>query len=166
MKRYCDGYDSPIFRIHYASGVQSIEMSFGYKALIEYEEDVTTLDVFTDGSKEDITHFYNYEWKLSWVDEIDLTERKKLQQVQDARRANIPVELVPHKDYPWRAFYILIKAEKREFGLDEYFEGSDDTTNNGYEMTFINQKPITEISKADPNIIPVDCWMFGDEMFI
>ncbi len=165
-KQYSDGYDRPIFRIHNADGtVTKIEMSFGYKALIEFEEDITTLDIFTDGSKEDVTHFYNYEWRLFYTDEINYTERDKLKQVQNARKAGLPVELVPHRDYPWRTFYILINPEKRTFDLDEHFFGLDSTTNKGYEISFINRDPILTISKVDPNHIPVMCYEVGTKLF-
>ena len=165
-KQYSDGFDRPIFRIHNAdNSVTVIEMTFRYKALIEYEEDVTTLDLFTDGSKEDYTHFYNYEWRLFYTDEIDYTERNKIKQIQDARKAGLAVQLMPHRDYPWRIFYILINPEKRSFELDEHFNGLDSTTNKGYEISFINRDPILTISKVNPNAIPVNCFEVGTKLF-
>lgn len=167
MKQYANGYDSPVFIIYNADNtITTVYMSFEYQALIEYEEDVTTLDLFTDGSKEDKTHFFNYEWRLFYTDEINYTERNKLRQIQDARVAGLQVELIPHADYPWRSFNVLISAEKRAFELDSYFSGYDATTNKGYEISFVNKDPIYSISIVDPNYIPSIGYLFGEEYFI
>lgn len=155
MKRYANGYDSPVFRIHYPTGVKTVEMSFEYSALIEYEEDITTLDRFTDGSKEATTHFYDYEWRLIYADEINLDERLKIKEIQDALKNKIPVELTPHKDYPWRYFFIIINPEKRSLETEPDFGGLDDTTNFGFEISFLNRDTINNISIINPNHLPI-----------
>jgi hypothetical protein len=156
VKRYANGYDAPQFEYSLPNGLKvTVTLSLEYQGLVEYEEDVTTVDEFTDGSKEAITHFYRYEWRLFYSDEISLEERKKIAQIQEAVKAKYPMVLIPHKDYPWRKFEVLISPEKRSMELGEFFAGEDETTNLGYEISFVNKQPITKIDLIDPNIIPV-----------
>lgn len=156
MKRYVNGYDAPQFEIINNDGIRTIvTLSLGYQGFIEYEEDVVTLDEFTDGSKEDLTHFYRYEWRLVYAEEITQEERLKIKQIQDARKAGYKVRLTPHKDWPWRSFYVLISPEKRATELDSFFNGEDDTTNKAYEISFVNRDPVNSINIADTNSLPI-----------
>lgn len=163
MKRYINGYDNPSFEFTIDGVKKKIKLSSQYTRLLEYEEEIVTLDKFTDGSKELITHYYDYEWRLIWSDEIELIERKKIEEIQNAIAGRIPVSLIPHDEYPWRHFSILISPEKRSIELDAYFEGFDDTTNFGYEMSLINKEPIKKINIADPNFIPIIACRVGSE---
>lgn len=163
MKKYVNGYDSPVFEWQNALGDKiRVELSSSYQKLIEYEEDVTTLDRFTDGSKEATIHFYEYSWTLIWSDELELIEKKKIEQVQEALKS-FDVTLIPHKDYPWRYCLIVMQPGKRTLELDSHFGGNDDTTNFGYEITFLNKTPIKKPFTADPNYIPVNSCRVGFE---
>lgn len=152
-KQYINGYDSPSFLIHNTDSVERIDLSFRYTAMSEYEEDISTLDEFTDGSKENTVHYYKYEWKLRYDDEITLEERFKIHKIQNALKLKKKVELIPHRDYPWRKFSVLILPEKRVIELDSHFSGYEGTTNYGYEITFVNKEPILNISISDPNYL-------------
>lgn len=156
MKRYVNGYDAPTFEIIRPNGTKElITLALTYQALTEYEEDVATTDVFTDGSKEQIIHYYNMEWRLTYVSEITLDERMKLLRVQEAFKSGYRVVLTPHKDFPWRHFDVVMVPEKRELDQDEFFSGLDDSANYGFSISFANSRPITKLDIADPNQIPV-----------
>ena len=155
-KQYINGYDSPSFIIfHSDSDIERIDLSFKYTALSEYEEEVSTLDEFTDGSKENTVHYYNYEWQLLYDDEITLMERFKIKKIQDALKLKKKVLLIPHRDFPWRKFRIIILPEKRVIELDSHFNGYENTTNYGYEIKFANKEPILYVSISDPNYLPI-----------
>jgi len=166
-KKFVNGYDKPRFVIYNSANVveQTIDISFKYEALREYYEDITILDQYTDGSKESNVLWYDYEWRLFFTGYIEKSDRLKIAEVEKACKQKKKVILTPHTDYLWRYFEVIVLPEKRTLDLFPHHRGGLNTTNNSFEISFINKYPITEVSVIDPDYIPVIGAMVGYEYY-
>lgn len=156
MKKFVNGYDRPRFKIHLEDGtIRTIDVSFKYQALEEYYEEIVTLDKFTDGSNKMTFHHYDYEWRLFYDQYIEKADRLLIAEVERALARGLRVQLIPHIDYHWRAFFILIKPETKVSAISYHHKGSLGTYNKNFEISFINQDAIRDVSIADTDYIPV-----------
>lgn len=157
MKKYINGYDKPQFIIMWGDrrADETVEISFKYQALREYYEELSTTDIYTDGSKTQKIHFYNYEWRLFFTDSIEKDDRLKIAKVEKAISSGYRVVLIPHKDIPWRFFDILLNPERKEHSMFSHFRGRESTTNYNFEISFVNKNTIRELNVWDSDFIPV-----------
>lgn len=156
MKKYINGYDKFQIRMISAAGVEKIyNFTFKYQALREYYEKISTVDLFTDGSKEKKVHFLNYEWRIFYNEGIESSDLLKFGEIEDVEKQGGTIFLMPHVDYPWREVEVIILDEKRLLDLMHHRRGNDSTLNYGYEISFVNKLQITNMQMVDPNIIPI-----------
>lgn len=156
MKKYVNGYDKFRIRTVNSSGTETIhDFSFKYQALREYYEKISTTDVFTDGSREKKVHYLEYEFRIFYTQGIESPDLLRFGYIEEAENRGDRIHIVPHIDYPWREFEVIILDEKRTIDTMPHGRGKDSTINSGYEISFINKYPITNIQMADPNYIPV-----------
>jgi hypothetical protein len=151
-KHYVGGYDK--FRIILRkSGREDeiINFSFKYEALKEYHEVISSLHKYTDGSKEEIVHYVEYEWRIFYTDEIEAEDLLKFQKIENATKNGFEIWLIPHIDTEYRIFNVLVLREKVELSLHSHFGGQDETTNYGFMISFINKSPINDVNYGDPN---------------
>lgn len=155
-KKYVNGYDAPMFTVVNSLGEKTVyEISSRYQFLFEYYQEVDTLDKYTDGSKSQIIHFYEYEWELAYGSWLEKDDRLKIAQVEAAAKRGEQILLTPHKDYPWRYIDVLIKSSPKQLGTNPHHVGNPATTNTNYTIIFMNKWQMTDISVADPDYLPV-----------
>jgi hypothetical protein len=163
-KKYVNGYDKPKFLIYDTpSNIRTIDLSFKYQALKEYYEEEAEFKRTLGGAGKIHIRYYQYEWRLFYSDYIEKDDRLKILEIEKAVKASKKVVLVPHIDYPWRSFSVIIMPEKKELDLHHHHRGSDRTVNKAYEISFVNADAITELSIADPDYIPVISSAVGEE---
>lgn len=155
-KKYVNGYDSPRFIIR-PNLIDEVvhDISSRHEFLIESYEEIATVDKYDTGAKEMKIHHYDYEWELSFASWTEKTDRLKILDVENALKRQEVVYLVPHTDYPWRYFDILIKPEKKPLGQTPHHGGIDVMANTLFRITFMNKWQMTDVSVADTNYLPV-----------
>ena len=155
-KKYVNGYDAPRFIVVSPDGTKTeYDLSGRYQMLMEYYQEVVTLDRYTDGSKTQITHFYEYEWELIFGNYMEKEDRLKIAQVEAALKRGEQVLLVPHIDYNFRFFDVLIKSGQKALGINPHHGGLESTTNTEYSITFMNKWQMTDVALADPDYLPL-----------
>lgn len=164
MKKYVNGYDKPAFLIYDTEiSIRTIELSFKYQALKEYYQEEAEFKRTLSGAGKVHIRYYEYEWRLFYSDYLEKDDRLKIAEVEKAVKAGKKVVLIPHTDYPWRNFSVLIQPEKKELDLHYHHRGSPGTVNKAYEISFVNADSITEINIADPDYVPLISAAFGEE---
>lgn len=158
MKQYVNGYDKFSIRVVTPSGAEAektYSFTFRYQALTEYYEKISIVQRLLDGRLIKKVKRYDYEWRISYSEAIDREDLLKLAEIEESERQGKQIFLIPHIDYPWREIEVLILDEKRTIGLMPHGRGRESTLNYGYDISFINRWPITNIQMVDPNLIPV-----------
>lgn len=149
---YLNGYDK--FYIICKKADQDdilFNFSFMYKALTEYYEKISTLDEFTDGSKQKISHYINMRWYIDYEDRVDSPDLIKWLDIENLEIEGWNIYLTPHKDIEPRTFRVLFKDEERAIGLMPHFNGLPETSNCMYQVTLLNADPILRVPYIDPN---------------
>lgn len=164
MKKYINGYDKfKIRTVDSSNNETEYNFTFRYQALTEYYEKISIVHRDIGGTMRKKVKRIDYEWRISYTDAIEREDILKFGKIEDAEREGQRIYLMPHIDYPWREFEVLIMDEKRTIGMMTHGRGRDTTMNYGYEISFTNRWTITNIQMADPNYIPVISAMVYEE---
>jgi len=84
MKKYINGYDKFRIRTVNSTFEETVyDFSFKYQALREYYEKTSTLDLFTDGSREKKVHFLSYEFRIFYTDGIEGEDLLKFGRIEE-----------------------------------------------------------------------------------
>lgn len=166
-KQYVNGYDKPSFKLISPDGsTETISISFKYQALTEYYEKIPVFHKIIDGTKKKFIKYVEYEWVLSYSDAITKDDLIKLKNIENFEFVSgAKLILIPHIDYPWRFFEVMIKDDKREIGLHYHGRGRDSTLNKGFNITFENKYPLHEVNMIDPDYIPSIGAIVGQEYY-
>lgn len=155
-KKYVNGYDKPRFTIVDSDNNRTtIDLSFRYKALTEFYERTSVTKKNLGGRTLKKPLYVTFEWRLYYTDYIEKEDLLKLQQIEQADMDGKRLFLMPHIDYPWREFEVVVVDEKRTIGLMPHGGGRDSTANRGIEMSFVVTYPSTGMQMTDPDVIPV-----------
>jgi hypothetical protein len=164
-KKYVNGYDRPKFIVKDNSGntIEERTISFKYEALKEYYERVATEAELISGAKVKQARYIRMEWRLVYTNYIEKDDLLFLGRLENYEIAGYRIWLIPHTDWPWRIFRVLIQDEKREIDIYPGALNADLTPNLGYEISFTNADPITQLSIIDPDYIPAISAVTGEE---
>lgn len=164
-KKFVNGYDRPRFIVKDSSGnvIEDRTISFYYEALKEYYERVSVQADLINGAKVKKARYVNYEWRLFYTNYIEKEDLLFLGRLENYDIQGRQIYLIPHSDWPWRSFKVIVQDEKRELDIYPFEFNGDETANLGIEISFVNAEPVTQISFIDPDFVPVITAGFGEE---
>lgn len=167
MKKYVNGFDRPRFLIRNPfSGQQyTIDLSSRYQYLTEYYEKISAYTKLLNGAKDKQFLHYDMEWHLDYSKMIEASDLLAIQRIEQADAAGYEITLIPHIDYPWRAFRVFILDEKREIALSPHFRGNG-TYNLSFSITFVNAQTVLDPQISDTNQMPLLCCMLHPKLTI
>lgn len=120
-----------------------------YAKLVESYKRKTTVFEWDDGSSSKISHYVNYKWRISHVNETLAPDLLNYGEIENLEIAGWDIYLTVHTDNASRIFKALIIDEERDIDTEAHFGGADDTTNKGFEMAFTNAEPILNINMTN-----------------
>lgn len=154
MKKFVNGYDSPVIIIIENGISETYEFSGRIQSLKEYFTEIGDVTTLVDGSKKKFVSHYEYEWILDYSAFAEADELLKFKEIIQADSRGAQIYLIPHKDLFWRSFHVHISQNKTEIYTGYDVHGSYETENKGFIITFVNADRISELNIGNSDFLP------------
>lgn len=150
MKNYINGTSEFQFKIiHPDASSEILNFSFRFKSLTEYEDPISILHNYADGTSNKLSLFHHKEFVLDYSEYFQRDDALKIQIIKNAELDGSRIFITPHIDEPSRCFEVYIIDEKRPIGT-HYKQ-----VNKDYIIAFRTVKPQFIYDWSDPNISKV-----------
>lgn len=147
-----NGSDKFRIRLVDASGIsETLNFSFRYQALNEYDTTVSIRHELIKGSIIKKPKFVKLKWEIDFTEWLEKNDAKLINKLKNAEMDGYKIFLTPHIDLPGRYFQVNIVEDERKLGkhYGRY------TPNKDYVITFENTNTINRHNWLDPDDIPV-----------
>jgi len=152
-KEYINGSGKfRILLIDSAGGTETLDFSFNYTALNEYDQGIATRHIFSAGNKRKLLHFSNLIWECDFSGLLLSGDAVLINKVKNAEYEGKTIWLIPHIETAWRVFKVQIIEDSRKLG--QYYNNDQTGANKDYVIMFENVDAINYYNWIDPDFIP------------
>ena len=120
------------------------------KTLLEYDQAISILHNFNDGTREKILKYANYKFVIDLSEYMILGDGLLINEIKNTEFEGGKIFITPHSNYPWREYEVLIIDDERQLG-----QHPNGVLNKDYIISFMTKYPILRYDWVNPNIMPL-----------